>query len=156
MFKDKNVKLTKTLIISYKILLTTSINMVVLKAYLCYHCKTKWTNLSLQNKMKLGWLGLNNGQVELIFMARNWEWYWRSFQFWDYYLFCSFIVDEVHPKVKIWDLTKRNNFDNIIIGFDFLFSIPYWFKLCLKFTTNMILIHIWILELFFLFFFCFI
>jgi hypothetical protein len=37
-------------------------------------------------------------------------------------LYYNFVV-EVHVKVKGRDLMKKNNFDDIVLGFDFMFSI---------------------------------
>jgi hypothetical protein len=69
----------------------------------------------------------------------------------DYYLFCSFVVDEAHVRVWGRNLIKKNNFDNIVFDFVFLFWIPHYYEFCFKFTANMIMVQIWILEHFYLF-----
>jgi hypothetical protein len=46
---------------------------------------------------------------------------------------------------------EKNNFDNIVFGFVFLFSIPYYYEFCFEFTVDMNLVQLWILEHFNLF-----
>jgi hypothetical protein len=51
-------------------------------------------------------------------------------EFWilEDYLYCSFVVDEAHAKTSWNFLMERNNFEDIVLGFDFLFSIPYYIE----------------------------